>query len=98
MDHVPPPQHWGPPPQHGPVYGNNPHFMPPQQFDNYYPPAGDMARPTEKPAHHGISAYGREALGGPMHSSSSQAAPSVITQVKLLCFLTLLLCIVNQMV
>lgn len=85
MDHMPPPQHWGPPPQHphgGPAYGSSPHFMPPQQFDNYYPPA-DMGRPIEKPTHQGISAYGREAPV-PMHSSAAQAAPSVITQVRFL--------------
>ncbi|KAH6820004.1 RNA-binding KH domain-containing protein, partial [Perilla frutescens var. hirtella] len=87
MDHMPPSQHWGPPPpqsfpQHahaGPGYGANPHFMPPRQFDNYYPHA-DMPPPTEKQHHQGISAYGREAPVQ-MHSSSSQAAPSVITQV-----------------
>ncbi|KAH6772467.1 RNA-binding KH domain-containing protein, partial [Perilla frutescens var. hirtella] len=87
MDHMPPSQHWGPPPpqsfpQHahaGPGYGANPHFMPPRQFDNYYPHA-DMPPPTEKHHHQGISAYGREAPVQ-MHSSSSQAAPSVITQV-----------------
>ncbi|PIN26600.1 hypothetical protein CDL12_00630 [Handroanthus impetiginosus] len=88
MDHMPPSQHWGPPPQSfpqhghaGPGYGASPHFMPPsRQFDSYYPPA-DMPPPPEKQPHQGISAYGREAM--PVHSSSSQAAPSVITQVVL---------------
>ncbi|CAA0828637.1 Flowering locus K homology domain [Striga hermonthica] len=84
MDHMPPPpQHWGPPqsfPQHGPGYEPSPHFMPPpRQFDNYYPPA-DMQPPPEKQPHQGISAYGREAQM-PVHSSSAQAASSVITQV-----------------
>ncbi|XP_041991521.1 flowering locus K homology domain-like [Salvia splendens] len=82
--HMPPAQPWGPPPQSfqpnapsGPGYGASPRFMPPpRQFDNYYPPA-DMP-PPEKQPHQGISTYGRE---GPMHSSSSQPAPSVITQV-----------------
>ncbi|KAL2478100.1 Floweringlogy domain [Forsythia ovata] len=87
MEHMPPAQSWGPPPQAfsssapgGPGYGANPRFAPPpRQFDNYYPPA-DMQPPPEKQPHHGISAYGRE---GPMpvHSSSNQSAPSVITQV-----------------
>lgn len=88
MDHGPPSQHWGPTPQSfpqhahaGPGYGTSPHFMPPRQFDNYYPPA-DMPPPSEKQPHHGISAYGREAPMS-MHSSASQAAPSVITQVTL---------------
>ncbi|KAI3472473.1 hypothetical protein Pfo_031308 [Paulownia fortunei] len=86
MEHMPPAQPWGPPPQSfppnapaGPGYGASPHFMPPpRQFDNYYPPA-DMP-PPEKQPHQGISAYGREA---PVlvHSSSSHPAPSVITQV-----------------
>ncbi|KAK6140439.1 hypothetical protein DH2020_025823 [Rehmannia glutinosa] len=89
MDHMPPTQqHWGPPqsfPPHahsGPGYGASPHFMPPpsRQFDSYYPPPADMAPPPEKQPHQGISAYGREAPM-PVHSSSSQAAPSVITQV-----------------
>ncbi|KAK6140372.1 hypothetical protein DH2020_025883 [Rehmannia glutinosa] len=90
MDHMPPTQqHWGPPPQSfpphahsGPGYGASPHFMPPpsRQFDSYYPPPADMAPPPEKQPHQGISAYGREAPM-PVHSSSSQAAPSVITQV-----------------
>ncbi|KAL1561860.1 flowering locus Ky domain-like isoform X1 [Salvia divinorum] len=90
MDHMPPSQHWAPPPQSypqhghggpgpGPGYGTSPHFRPPQQFDNYYPPT-DMPRQTEKLPHQGISAYGRE-TPGQMHSSSTQAAPSVITQV-----------------
>lgn len=90
MEHMPPPaQHWGPPPPQsfpqsahaGPGYGASPHFMPPpsRQFDNYYAPA-DMPHPQEKPPHQGISAYGREAPM-PVHSSSSQAATSVITQV-----------------
>ncbi|KAL9175265.1 hypothetical protein ABFS82_02G103100 [Erythranthe guttata] len=92
----PPNQHWGPPPQSfppqhghgphghghgGPGYGASPRFMPPpsRQFDGYYPPA-DMAPPPEnQPPHQGISAYGREAPM-PVHSSSNQAAPSVITQ------------------
>ncbi|XP_041995089.1 flowering locus K homology domain-like [Salvia splendens] len=82
--HMPPAQPWGPPPQSfqpnapsGPGYGASPRFMPPpRQFDNYYPPV-DMP-PPEKQPHQGISAYGRE---GPMHSSSSQPAPSIITQV-----------------
>ncbi|CAA2983248.1 flowering locus K homology domain [Olea europaea subsp. europaea] len=87
MEHMPPAQSWGPPPQAfpptapgGPGYGANPRFAPPtRQFDNYYPPA-DMPPPSEKTPHHGISAYGKE---GPMpvHSSSNQSAPSVITQV-----------------
>ncbi|KAH6783152.1 RNA-binding KH domain-containing protein [Perilla frutescens var. hirtella] len=84
VEHMPPAQPWGPPPQSfppnagaGPGYGASPRFMPPpRQFDNYYPPV-DMP-PPEKQPHQGISAYGREA---PMHSSSSQPAPSVITQV-----------------
>lgn len=98
---MPPSQHWGPPPQSypqhghgGPGYGTSAHFMPPpppQQFDNYYPPTTDMPRSTENKPHQGISAYGREAPGQ-MHSSSSQAAPSVITQVKLF-FLTSVLSI-----
>ncbi|XP_051116917.1 flowering locus K homology domain [Andrographis paniculata] len=88
MEHMPPSQHWGPPPPQpypqsahgGPGYGASPHFMPPpRQFDNYYPPA-DMPHPPEKPPHQGISAYGREAAM-PVHSSTSQAATSVITQV-----------------
>ncbi|KAL3829857.1 hypothetical protein ACJIZ3_018659 [Penstemon smallii] len=86
MEHMPPAQPWGPPPQsfapnvHArPGYGASPHFMPPpRQFDNYYPPT-DMPPRPEKP-HQGISAYGREAPL-PVHSSSSQAATSVITQV-----------------
>lgn len=80
---MPPAQPWGPPPQSfppnapaGPGYGVSPRFMPPRQFDNYYPHA-DLP-PPEKPPHQGISAYGRE---DPMLSSSSQPAPSVITQV-----------------
>ncbi|KAG8391044.1 hypothetical protein BUALT_Bualt01G0147000 [Buddleja alternifolia] len=88
MEHMPPPQHWGPPPQSfppnahaGPGYGASPHFMPPpsRQFDSYYPPP-DMPPPPEKQPHQGISAYGREAPM-PVHSSSSQQASSVITQV-----------------
>lgn len=83
-EHMPPAQPWVPPPQSYPPnapaghgYGSNPHFMPPpRQFDNYYP-SSDMPPPSEKP-HQGISAYGREA---PMRSSSSQPAPSIITQV-----------------
>lgn len=48
VEHMPPPQSWGPPPQAfpssaagGPGYGSNPHFMPPpsRQHDSYYPPA-----------------------------------------------------------
>ncbi|GER32922.1 poly(RC)-binding protein [Striga asiatica] len=86
MDHMPPPpQHWGPPPQSFPQHGHpgyepSPHFMPPpRQFDNNYPLA-DMQPPLEKQPHQGISAYGREAPM-PVHSSSAQAASSVITQV-----------------
>ncbi|KAK6143304.1 hypothetical protein DH2020_023652 [Rehmannia glutinosa] len=87
MEHMPPAQPWGPPPQSfqpnapgGPGYGATPHFMPPpRQFDNYYPPA-DMPPPPEKQPHQGISAYGREAPM-PVHSSSGQSASSVITQV-----------------
>ncbi|KAL8528089.1 hypothetical protein ACS0TY_005779 [Phlomoides rotata] len=86
MDHMPPAQHWGPPPpqsfpQHahaGPGYAPNSHFMPPRQFDNYYPPA-DIPPPQEKQPHQGISNYGRDAM--PVHSSASQAAPSMITQI-----------------
>lgn len=90
MDHMPPAQHWGPPPpqsfqQHahaGPGYAPSPHFMPPpRQFDNYYPPA-EIPPPQEKQPHQGISTYGRDAM--PVHSSAaSQAAPSMITQVIL---------------
>ncbi|KAK6143313.1 hypothetical protein DH2020_023661 [Rehmannia glutinosa] len=89
MEHMPPAQPWGPPPQSfqpnapgGPGYGATPHFMPPpRQFDNYYPPA-DMPPPPEKQPHQGISAYGREAPM-PVHSSSGQSASSVITQIPL---------------
>ncbi|CAA0822883.1 Flowering locus K homology domain [Striga hermonthica] len=91
MEHMPPPlpppQHWGPPPQPfpqhghpGPGYEPSPHFMPPpRQFDNYYPSA-EIPPPVEKQPHQGISTYGREAPM-PVHSSSGQAASSVITQV-----------------
>ncbi|KAA8544882.1 hypothetical protein F0562_019723 [Nyssa sinensis] len=80
MEHMPPPQSWGPPPQAfppnaggGPGYGANPHFMPPpRQLDNYYPPA-DMPPPLEKQPHQGISAYGREAPIG-VHASSNAHA------------------------
>ncbi|KAL8542025.1 hypothetical protein ACS0TY_003038 [Phlomoides rotata] len=83
-EHMPPTQPWVPPPQSYPPnapaglgYGSNPQFMPPpRQFDNYYP-SSDMPPPSEKP-HQGISSYGREA---PMRSSSSQSAPSIITQI-----------------
>ncbi|CAN6298520.1 unnamed protein product [Urochloa humidicola] len=60
---IPPPQHWGPPPNlppGGPGFGGNPQFMPARPQDNYYPPVAPPA-PVEKQPHYGISAYGREA-------------------------------------
>ncbi|KAL3381642.1 hypothetical protein AABB24_001652 [Solanum stoloniferum] len=88
VEHMPPPQTWGPPPQAfpqsaagGPGYGNSPHFMPPsRQHDNYYPPA-DMPPPMDKQPHQGISAYGREAPMSMHSSSNNPAAPSLITQI-----------------
>ncbi|KAL6514894.1 hypothetical protein OROGR_020473 [Orobanche gracilis] len=88
MEHMPPAQPWGPPPQSFPPnapagsgYGASPHFMPPpRQYDNYYTPA-DMPPASEKQPHQGISAYGREA-SMPVHSSASQPASSLITQVS----------------
>ncbi|KAL6560549.1 hypothetical protein OROGR_004108 [Orobanche gracilis] len=88
MEHMPPAQPWGPPPKSFPPnapassgYGASSHSMPPpRQFDNYYTPA-DMPPPSEKQPHQGISAYGREA-SMPVHSSASQSASSLITQVS----------------
>lgn len=96
MEHVPPAQSWGPPPQSfppnatgGPGYGASSHFMPPpRQFDNYYPSA-DMPPLQEKQSHQGISDYGREAAM-PLHSSSNQPMQSIITQVLLLLSYSLL--------
>ncbi|XP_075493212.1 flowering locus K homology domain-like [Primulina tabacum] len=87
MDHMPPAHSWGPPPQAfqqnapaGPGYGASPNFMPPpRQFDNYYTPS-NMPPPPEKQSHQGVSAYGRESLV-PAHSSTSQTAQSIITQI-----------------
>ncbi|KAG5232656.1 flowering locus domain [Salix suchowensis] len=85
MDQMPPHQSWGPPqplppnPVGGPGYGQNPQYMPPpRQLDSYYP--ADMPPPMEKQPHQGISAYGREPMGGHA-SSNAQAAPSMITQI-----------------
>ncbi|XP_075501985.1 flowering locus K homology domain-like [Primulina tabacum] len=87
MDHMPPAHSWGPPPQGfqqnapaGPGYGANHNFMPPpRQFDNYYTPS-NIPPPPEKQSHQGVSAYGREALV-PAHSSTTQTAQSIITQI-----------------
>lgn len=87
MEHMPPPQSWGPPPQAfppnvsgGPGYGVGSHYAPPpRQHDNYYPPA-DIP-PLEKQPHQGISAYGREAPMSVHSTSSNQPAPSLVTQV-----------------
>ncbi|XP_022876624.1 flowering locus K homology domain-like isoform X2 [Olea europaea var. sylvestris] len=95
MEHMPPAQSWGPPPQAfppnaagGPGYGASPHFMPPpRQFDNYYPSA-DMPSLSEKQPHQGISDYGRE-VPMPVHSSSNQPMQSIITQLRFLCFFLL---------
>ncbi|KAJ6694140.1 hypothetical protein OIU85_004882 [Salix viminalis] len=85
MEQMPPHQSWGPPqplppnPVGGPGYGQNPQYMPPpRQLDSYYP--ADMPPPMEKQPHQGISAYGREPMGGHA-SSNAQAAPSMITQI-----------------
>lgn len=88
MEHMPPPQSWGPPPQAFPPnvggglgYGGNPHYMPPpRQVENYYPQV-EMPPPPEKQPHQGISAYGREAPMNVHASSNSQTPPSMITQV-----------------
>lgn len=89
MDHMPPHQSWGGPPQGhppasggGPGFGHNPQYMPPpRQLDNYYPPAEVPPPPMDKQPHHGILAYGREAPL-PVHASSNaQTAPSMVTQV-----------------
>ncbi|KAK1295642.1 hypothetical protein QJS10_CPB15g01945 [Acorus calamus] len=81
---MPPPQHWGPPPQGfpnpgGSGFGGNPQFMPPRQHENFYPPP-DLP-PMDKPAHPGVSAYGREPPMGIHSSSNAQAPQPVITQV-----------------
>ncbi|KAJ4719692.1 RNA-binding KH domain-containing protein [Melia azedarach] len=87
MEHMPPPQSWGPPQglppnaSGGPGFGHNPQYMPPpRQADNYYPSA-DLPPPMEKQPHQGISAYGREAPMSVHGSSNAQSAPSMITQV-----------------
>lgn len=85
MDHMPPPQSWGPPqglpPSGGPGFGHNPQYMPPpRQAESYYPPA-DLPPPMEKQPHQGISAYGREAPVNVHGSSNAQSTPSMITQV-----------------
>lgn len=98
MDHMPPPQSWGPPqgvPPNaggGPGFGHNPQYMPPppRQMDNYYPPA-DLPPPIDKQPHHGILAYGREA---PMGVHAPANAQGVVTQV-IFVFLFLLKCVVN---
>ena len=98
MEHVPPHQSWGAPPQGlpqtgggGPGFGHNPQYMPPprQQLDNYYPPADMPPPPMDKQPHHGILAYGREAPVGVHASSNAQTAPSMVTQV-IFCVLYLL--------
>ncbi|EXB93216.1 Poly(rC)-binding protein 1 [Morus notabilis] len=88
MDHMPPPQSWGPPqgvPPNaggGPGFGHNPQYMPPppRQMDSYYPPA-DLPPPIDKQPHHGILAYGREAPMGVHAPANAQGAPSMVTQI-----------------
>jgi len=76
MQHnMPPPQPWGhpqgPPPNlGGSGFAGNPQFMPPRPHDNFYPPP-DMP-PYEKPPHHGISTFGRDAPPVGVHTSSNQ--------------------------
>ena len=63
-----------------PGYGN-PQFMPPSlPHDNFYPPPHVPL--YEKPPHHGISTYGREAppLGAP--SLRNQQLPPMASQVS----------------
>nr|AUS89391.1 HSP20-like chaperones protein [Sesuvium portulacastrum] len=89
MEHMPPPQPWGPPhglPPNaggGHGYGPTPQYMPPppRQLDNYYPPA-EMAPPPDRQPHQGISAYGREPPMGVHASSNAQPTQSMITQVS----------------
>ena len=90
MEQMQPHQSWGPPqplppnPVGGPGYGQNPQYMPPpRQLDSYYP--ADMPPPMEKQPHQGISAYGREPMGGHASSnaqglyvSSGQDIPSLV--------------------
>nr|QBY21467.1 flowering locus k homology domain-like protein [Tulipa gesneriana] len=69
---MPPPQPWEQPhrplpPNAGgaPGYGNNPQFMHQRPHDNFYAPPD---YPVEKPPHHGISTYGRDAPAMGTHS------------------------------
>ncbi|XP_072990200.1 flowering locus K homology domain [Typha latifolia] len=79
---LPPPQPWGhpqgPPPNPGPPgYGGNPQYMPPRPHDSYYSPP--EYPPMEKPLHHGISMYGRDAPPpvGQFSSANQHSQPHV---------------------
>ncbi|MED6190135.1 hypothetical protein PIB30_102793, partial [Stylosanthes scabra] len=88
VEHMPPPQSWGPPQGLPPNPGGGPGFAPPPQYmpppprplDSYYPPA-EIPPPVEKQPHHGISAYGRDSSIGVHASSNTQSAPSIVTQI-----------------